>query len=566
MSALAAPEAVAQVDPEAPPKRRRARPLSRPGLLVAALFLALSLTPSLLPRAPYAQGIVSAVTLMVGYGLGTGGAWLWRYLGIPALPGRAGRIVGWVLGGLIAVLLVRAVWQHVGWQNDVRELMEMPPIGITGWPTIIVVTAAVAALLLLIARGLRWLFLGAARLLGRWVPTRVANVIGFTVLAVVVWGMVSGVLLQGGFAAANASFAGRDSATSEGTVQTTSQLRSGGPGSLVSWESLGRKGRDFVANGPTVAELNDFNGGGALEPIRVYAGLKSADTVQARADLALAELQRTGAFDRKVLVVATTTGTGFLEPHAVDSLEYVQNGDTAIVGVQYSYLPSWLSLLADQDNVRETSQVVFSTIHAYWASLPADDRPEFYVYGLSLGSYGVQSVLGSIEVLNEPINGAFLSGPPFVNELHNRITDQRDPGSPAWRPVSNDGRTVRFTGNENALAAPAGPWGPVRMVYLQHGSDPVVFFSYDMALEEPEWLIGERAPDVSEKMVWIPLVSMWQVALDLPAAGGVPWGYGHMYSEQGNAFSWVAVTQLEGWDEDRIADLVAAMQNDSSPS
>jgi uncharacterized membrane protein len=104
------------------------------------------------------------------------------------------------------------------------------------------------------------------------------------------------------------------------------------------------------------------------------------------------------------------------------------------------------------------------------------------------------------------------------------------------------------------------------MVYLQHGSDPVVFFSYDMALEEPEWLIGERAPDVSEKMVWIPLVSMWQVALDLPAAGGVPWGYGHMYSEQGNAFSWVAVTQLEGWDEDRIADLVAAMQNDSSPS
>jgi uncharacterized membrane protein len=566
MSTALAPDAEQSAQAAEPAKRRRLRPLSRPGLVVAALFFAFSLTPSLLPRAPYAQGVVSGVTLMVGYGLGALGAYVWRYLGIPTVSGRAGRIVVGVLGAFIALLALRAAWQYVGWQNDVRELMEMPPIGITGWPITLVVTVLVAGLVLLIARGLRWLFYGAVRLLGRWLPRRVANVLGFTVLALVVWGMVSGLIVQGVFAAANASFSGRDNATTEGTEQTTSELRSGGPGSLVSWESLGRKGRDFVAHGPTVAELDSFNGAGAQEPIRVYVGLKSASTVQERADLALAELQRTGAFERKVLVVATTTGTGFLEPNAVDSLEYVHNGDTAIIGVQYSYLPSWLSLLADQENVKQTSQVVFTTIYRYWSTLPQDQRPEFYAYGLSLGSYGVQSVLGSIDVLNEPINGAFLAGPPFVNELHQRITEQREIGSPAWLPVYGDGRTVRFTGKENALASPAGQWGPVRMAYLQHGSDPVVFFSYDMALAEPEWLQGPRSPDVSDKMVWIPLVSMWQVALDLPAAGTVPWGYGHMYSAEGNAFSWIAVTQAQGWDQGRIDRLVVQMENDSSPA
>ena len=118
------------------------------------------------------------------------------------------------------------------------------------------------------------------------------------------------------------------------------------------------------------------------EPIRAYVGLKSAETLQERADLLLAELKRTGAFDREVLVVATTTGTGFLDPRGVDPVEYAFNGDTAIAGVQYSYLPSWLSLLADKQSVKETSRVVFDTVHAYWATLPEASRPKLYLYGL----------------------------------------------------------------------------------------------------------------------------------------------------------------------------------------
>ena len=95
-----------------------------------------------------------------------------------------------------------------------------------------------------------------------------------------------------------------------------------------------------------------------------HVGLKSAETLQERGTLLLAELKRTGAFDRAVLVVATTTGTGFLDSNGTDPLEYAFNGDTAIAGVQYSDLPSWISLLADQEAVKETSRTVFDTVHA----------------------------------------------------------------------------------------------------------------------------------------------------------------------------------------------------------
>ena len=164
----------------------------------------------------------------------------------------------------------------------------------------------------------------------------------------------------------------RDASTAEGITQPASELRSGSPKSLVGWETLGEKGRTFVATGPSVDELNAFHGHGAMEPIRVYVGLKSADTPEARAQLVLDELIRTGAFDREVLVVASTTGTGFLEPNAMTALEYVYNGNVAVAGAQYSYLPSWISLLADQDEVKETSQEVFATIHAYMSTLPED--------------------------------------------------------------------------------------------------------------------------------------------------------------------------------------------------
>jgi len=374
--------------------------------------------------------------------------------------------------------------------------------------------------------------------------------------------------VNGFFAGANWIFSGRDGATTQGVVPTQSALRSGGAGSLVEWDDLGRQGRSFVATGPTAAQIAATTGSAeALEPIRVYVGLKSAPTLQERADLLLEELKRTGAFDREVLVVATTTGTGFLDPNGVDPVEYVWDGDTAIAGVQYSYLPSWISLLADQEAVKQTSRTVFRTVHAYWSSLPEESRPQLYLYGLSLGSYGVESILGSVEVLNEPIDGAFMTGPPFVNPLHDELVAARQPGTAPGTAVYQDGSTVRFTGEESNLGATPGPWGPARLLYLEHGSDPVVHFSPALAWSEPDWLVpGQRAPDVSERMGWFPLVTMWQVALDLPGAGNVPYGFGHMYSQRANLDGWIAVTDPDAWTQARTDAIAAALAAASEPS
>ena len=531
---------------------------SGPGMLVAALFFAFSLFESLLPRSGLFQGVVSGITIAIGYGLGALGQWIWVYLEIPKLRGRARLISGRVIVGTLGIFAIFSMWHFVGWQNELRDLFGMEPVSPTVWLVVVAVAIPVAGLLLIIARALARLFFLFARWLDAVLPYKLSRLLGAIALALLVWLVFTDVIENGFFAAANQIFAPRDARTDEGVVQPQSALKSGSPDSASDWETLGRKGRAFVATGPTVEDIDTFSGGGAIEPIRAYVGLKASSTIYGRAEMALAELIRTGAFDREILVVATTTGTGFLDAHAVDPLEYMYNGDTAIVGVQYSYLPSWISLLADKEVTRETSRVVFDTIHSYWATLPEDARPRIFVYGLSLGSFGVESILASVNIINEPIDGAFMAGPPFVNELHKELTDDRDADSPASLPVYEDGRTVRFTGEEDALNAPTAPWDNTRVAYLQHASDPVVFFSWDLAFTEPDWLKdGQRGPDVSDTFVWIPIVTMWQVALDLPAAGSVPEGYGHLYTVGANAAGWAGVTRPEGWTSDDTENLSA---------
>ena len=451
-------------------------------------------------------------------------------------------------------------WRLVGWQNEIRQTFGMEPTSPLIWPVVITVTLLVATLLLLAGRGVRLLGRTAVTWLARRLPHRLSIVLGTGLVVALFWGLWTGVIVNGFFAGANAIFAPRDTTGSMSTNRPTAPERSGSPQSLAAWEDLGHYGRIFVRGGPSAQRIEAVTGRpGAKEPIRVYAGLQSADTAQQRADLVLAELKRTGAFDRQVLVVATTTGMGFLDSRGTDPLEYLWNGDTAIAGVQYSYLPSWISILADQEAVVDTSRTVFETVRQYWATLPAGERPALYLYGLSLGSTGVESVLTSMNIVNEPVDGALMVGPPFVNDLHPRLEENRDAGSSASLPVYEEGRTVRFADEQGLEPTPAS-WGPTRIVYVQHASDPVVFFSSDLAFERPAWLAdGQRGPDVSPTMGWVPLVTMWQVLLDMPSAGLVPSGYGHMYSARANLLGWAAVTRPPGWDEAASARISAAL-------
>jgi uncharacterized membrane protein len=146
------------------------------------------------------------------------------------------------------------------------------------------------------------------------------------------------------------------------------------------------RGKNFIVSGPTRQQLLDFAGADAQQRLRVYAGLRSEPTEQQRADLVLEELKRAGGFERSLLVVTTPTGTGWLDPSTVDTLEYLHAGDTAIASMQYSYVPSWLTIMVDPNRSRDTARILFDRIYGHWMTLPRHSRPRLYVHGLSLGA------------------------------------------------------------------------------------------------------------------------------------------------------------------------------------
>jgi uncharacterized membrane protein len=94
--------------------RHYARGLSYTGLVSAWLFLLMSLTPSLLPRSWLAQGLVSGITVALGYGLGVAIAWAGRRIGIPRPGARVLRWAWYVLGGLALVTVPVALWFSAG--------------------------------------------------------------------------------------------------------------------------------------------------------------------------------------------------------------------------------------------------------------------------------------------------------------------------------------------------------------------------------------------------------------------------------------------------------------------
>ncbi len=139
----------------------------------------------------------------------------------------AGRIL--VIAGLLTVVLAVSVWNFVGWQNDTRQIFGMEPISPAVWPQIVIVGLLVAWLLLAVGRGFRTLFRKSADFVDRWLPRRLAVTLSSILTLLIIWGLLSGAILDVFFAGANAIFSTRDSGDKPFATETTSEYRSGGP-------------------------------------------------------------------------------------------------------------------------------------------------------------------------------------------------------------------------------------------------------------------------------------------------------------------------------------------------
>lgn len=528
------------------------RSLSGVGLVLGALFFAASLTPSLIPRSYLTQGVLAGFCFAAGYGAGVFLRWLWRYVEMPEPSPRLRHVANTLAAAAGAAVALAFLWQAAGWQNSVRAAMGMPPVETMHPLKLCAVALLTFAVLLALGRLFSWIAGGVAGRVRRYIPRRVANVLAVAVTALLFWSLGSDVLVRYAFRAMDSSYRRYDALLEPDRPQPADPGKTGSAASLVKWGELGRAGREFVASAPHAQEIAALTGRPALEPVRVYVGLRGAATAEERAELALAELERQGGFDRAVLVIVTPTGTGWVDPSAMAPIEYLEDGDVASVAVQYSYLSSPLSLLAQPEYGWETASALFSAVYGHWTTLPKDRRPKLYLHGLSLGALNSQRSAALFEMIGDPIDGALWSGPPFESRLWRSITDHRDPGTPEWLPRFRDNRLVRFMNQDGPTVPPSAPWGPLRVVYLQHASDPIVFFRFSYLYRRPEWLDAPRGPDVSPELRWYPLVTMLQLAVDMGVATDVPMGYGHVYAPEHYVDAWTAVTGIATWTPEAI--------------
>ncbi|MGO4614111.1 alpha/beta hydrolase [Nocardia sp. 2YAB30] len=523
------------------------------GLVVATVFFALSVTPSLLPRDWLFQGLISGVNAALGYGVGCLLEWLFRLwvrprLKVPAPP-------TWVRYAVKSAILCTAALsaafmlvQSARWQREITALMGMEGTTTPAYLRTGLLSVAIGAAVVAVYRTVREIILFLAPLLNRWVkvPRELAPAAGFLVLVVLAVTIFNGVASRAFFAVANSAFSVRNDHNSENAVQPQQPERSGSPTSLAKWETLGFEGRWFVSHGPTAGRITSVTGRPAKEPIRAYVGLESAEDGEEQAELAVSELERTGAFDRKVLVVVTTTGTGWVNSMATGAIEYMYGGDTAIVATQYSYLPSVLSFLADRGKATAAGKRLFDAVYQHWTARPPQLRPKLLVYGESLGSEGSEAAFDGLADLRAKVDGALWVGPPNSNRLWKQFVSRRDPGSREVEPVYADGLVVRFASDSADLARPSSEWRPPRLAYLQHASDPIVWWSPDLIFSKPDWLSEPRGSDVSSQMRWWPFVTFWQVAADLTNAQGVTDGHGHRYGSL-VLDGWAAIAAPPDW-------------------
>ncbi|MEV0687524.1 alpha/beta hydrolase [Nocardia sp. NPDC050378] len=523
--------------------------LNYPGIVVATLFFALSVTPSLVPRDWLFQGLISGINAAIGYGLGCVLEWgsrRWVRPRIPLAgpPDRVRYAIKAVVLVVCAVVAAGMLVQSARWQREITSLMGMEGTTTPAYLRTGLLSVAVGVAVVAVYRTVRALILVLARQLNQWVrvPRELAPSAGALVLVVFAVTVFNGVASRAFFAVANSAFSVRNDRTTEYAVQPVAPEKSGSPASLAPWETLGFEGRWFVANGPDAADIAAVTGRPAREPIRAYVGLESVRGEQTAAELAVAELERTKAFERSAMVVVTTTGTGWVNGMAAGSLEYLYGGDTSIVATQYSYLPSVLSFLSDREKAAAASRELFDAVYRRWSAQPEELRPKLFVYGESLGSQGSEEAFEGLADLREKVDGALWVGPPNSNRLWRQFVARRDPGSREVAPVYADGLVVRFADDASDFDSPE-IWREPRIAYLQHPSDPIVWWSADLIFTRPDWLREPRGDDVSTQMRWAPFVTFWQVTADLTNAQGVSDGHGHRYGSL-VLDGWLAVTGL----------------------
>jgi uncharacterized membrane protein len=284
---------------------------------------------------------------------------------------------------------------------------------------------------------------------------------------------------------------------------------SGGDGSLAPLAALDREGRKFLGLATPASAIGEVMSESAQDPVRVFVGLGSADAPAERVRLAVAELERLGAFERRRLIVACPVGSGYVNPAFVEAEEYMSRGDVATVAVQYNNERSFRSLKS-VPRARETYRLLLEALHARLVG--GDGRPEIVFYGESLGAWVGAELLaeGGLELVETlGVERGVLLGIPHGGAY--KLVRLR--GASARLP---EGLGVFGTADE-LEALPAEDRAGLRYVIVTHPEDPVANYTgLQLLWRRPFWLRpGARSPRIPAAMRWMPGITFLQVLFDV---------------------------------------------------
>jgi uncharacterized membrane protein len=295
---------------------------------------------------------------------------------------------------------------------------------------------------------------------------------------------------------------------------------SGGPGSVVALAELGREGARFVGSASTPEGIRLVTGRDPVAaPVRVFVGVDAASTAEQRVGLAMAELRRTGAFDRAHLLIQAPAGSGYANSFPVDIVEVLALGDSAAVAVGYGLLPSFLSM-GKVELAARTQRLLLDAITDELKTRKT--RPRLLLYGESLGAKVQEAAVaaGPADLDSYGIAAALWVGTPGG--------EQAD----AFHELcAGESYTVD---RPEQLPMPMPSPRP-RVWFLEHDGDPVVRFRPKLLLNRPSWLPadGSRGRNVPAEMTWKPGITFAQAFVDTMFATNVKPGLfesrGHDY-------------------------------------
>lgn len=261
-------------------------------------------------------------------------------------------------------------------------------------------------------------------------------------------------------------------------------LVSGSAKSKIAWDSLSREGRRFVSTFTTPEDIKHVrNAKTAKQPIRLFVGLDSAPTEEERVNLALAELARTKAYERELIVVASPTGTGYLNYIMAESVEYCSNGNSAIVTLQYSKRPSPLSL--DRVGTGHAQyRMLLNGMKKFLKEHP-EYKPRIVLFGESLGAWTSQDAFmhqgtEGFEILG--VSAALWIGTPTQSTWKNEILN------PKKRLDTNYETVGSFNTTEELMALSPKQRAKLQYVLLTNANDPIAKFGLRLLFQAPDWL------------------------------------------------------------------------------